>query len=874
MKVSTNAMKLLEARYLIKDENGKIIETPEQMCERVAYAAAEGDDELKEKFTKALNEMRFLPNSPALMSLGLGTNHTYSACFVDEVPDSMDGIFDSIKNAALITKAGGGIGFGFSKIRPRGSSVGKLVGTASGPVSFMRVFDSAIDAIKQSSRRRGACMGLLEVWHPDIEEFITAKSTDGDISNFNISVGITNDFMHAVEENSDWDLVFNGKVYKTLRARDLWNTLVEHAWKNGDPGVVFVDKIDALNPTPAIGPMRLVNPCWSGDTVVWTTAGPKTFEELTAAGEDVEVVSLDGDKYVNKMMRNIGMTGVQPIWEIVVETLRGEFATLHATGNHRLFLKNMSKIEVQDLWKGLTLVSAKTCAGIFHRVVSVKKTNIVAPVYNGEVEDTHSYFVQCGSGQWILSHNCGEQNLLPDENCTLGSINLMKHVDEQGIAWDKLEDTIELAVRFLDGVVSINKFPVEKITAANVRNRKIGLGIMGWADLLYSLSIPYGSDESIKLADTLMEFITYHAFNASYNLSQEVGSFEAYDGSIYPMGLMPLPDIKSGKLDWKRLIEKTSVGLRNANVTTIAPTGSISFIAGTSGGIEPCFALALTKTVMDGTKFIETNSVLAKNLEKDNLKLPDSVAITGTLHDTSLPDEYKRIFVTAHDVTPKQHVRMQAAFQKWTTAATSKTINMPESATPEDVDRAYKLAYELGCKGVTVYRDGSRAGQVLTTGTKAAAAPVGEVPRSRPIVTTGTTERVALGCGRNLYVTINEDEHGLCEVFLTTGKSGGCISSYSEAIGRLVSLSLRSGQRVEDIIEQLRGIRCPAPAWSNGTPTLSCADAIGKALEHHLGGTLVKVSSGDAPECPECGALLKFGEGCMSCPSCGYSKCS
>ncbi len=764
--LNENAIALLQRRYLRKDENGEVAETPKEMFVRVAQAVAQAEaeydlapdvDAVAEQFYELMVSLDFLPNSPTLMNAGTGLGQL-SACFVLPVDDDMASIFEAVKNTALIHQSGGGTGFSFSRLRPAGDVVRSTGGIASGPVSFMKVFDAATDVIKQGGRRRGANMGVLRVDHPDILEFIDCKEEEGILANFNISVAVTEEFMRAVERGEKYALI-NPRTKKPsgyLDARDVFQRIVQAAWRNGEPGVVFIDRMNQYNPTPQLGQYESTNPC-------------------------------------------------------------------------------------------------------------------------------------------------GEQVLLPNESCNLGSINLKHMVKDGKIDWGRLREVVYAAVRFLDDVITVNRFPLPAIEEATLRTRKIGLGVMGFADMLFLLGVPYNSESAEAVAHSVMEAIAYWSKEASVELATRRGSFPAFRGSIYEAGRLPLPRGDwsrwdgSPAFDWDglaRVIQQR--GIRNATTTTIAPTGSISFLAGCSSGIEPVFALAFTRHVLDNQEFIEINPTFEAALRERGIhseELVRRVAASGSLREVEIAEDLRRLFVTAHEIAPEWHVRIQAAFQRFTDNAVSKTINFPNEATVEDVATAFRLAYALGCKGITVYRDGSRRSQVLTKGTgkgKAGQAREGttvvsvdrRAPRPRPAITRGTTERVALGCGRKLYITINEDELGLCEVFLLMGKSGGCTASQSEAIGRLISLALRSGIDVEAVIKQLKGIRCPSPAWHNGKVTLSCADAIAKAIERYVGsaGTLdVKAASWTvdfSPECPECGSIVQFKEGCVTCPNCGYSQCS
>jgi ribonucleoside-diphosphate reductase alpha chain len=757
--LTPNALTVLKRRYLRKDAQGRVIESPEEIFRRVADAVAaaerihdaEADVEaVADQFYEAMANLDFLPNSPTAMNAGTEIGQL-SACFVLPVEDDMARIFDAVKATALIHQSGGGTGFSFSRLRPAGDVVRSTGGVASGPISFMRVFDTSTDVIKQGGRRRGANMGILRVDHPDIIEFITCKEQEGAFANFNISVAITDAFMQAVRADAEYDLLNprTGQVVKSLKARAVFDKIVEMAWRNGEPGLIFIDRINASNPTPHVGEIESTNPC-------------------------------------------------------------------------------------------------------------------------------------------------GEQPLLPYESCNLGSINLGHMVTVDGrIDYDKLGQTVDLAVRFLDDVIDVNRYPLPQIAEITRANRKIGLGVMGFADMLVQIGVPYDSSDGVRVAEEVMSFIQEQAHQASIALARERGPFPNFHGSALE---------KAG-----------SPPIRNATLTTIAPTGSISIIADCSGGIEPYFALAFVRHVLDDDQLVEVIPLFEQVARAQSFYNPDliqTVVERGGCQDVEgVPPDVQRIFFTAHDIAPDWHVRMQAAFQKYTDNAVSKTINFPNQATQADVRQAYLLAYELSCKGLTIYRDGSRQVQVLTKGTTEKA--VGSSsdgrrsPRPRPTVTWGTTEKIPLGCGQTLYVTVNEDEQGLFEVFATMGKSGGCMSSHSEALGRLISLALRSGIDIQAVLRQLRGIRCPAPVWRNGTRILSCADAIGQAIEWYTKGkkskpfdsaqdepldsaqdkpfdstqdkpspSVSKNIAGTCPECPECGSLLEFNEGCVICRACGYSQCS
>jgi ribonucleoside-diphosphate reductase alpha chain len=754
---TSNAEMVLRKRYLSRDSDGEILETPSEMLWRVAsnVAAAEnswGGDTAQWAivFYNMMARKEFLPNSPTLMNAGKELGQL-SACFVLPVEDSMDSIFSAVKNTALIHKSGGGTGFSFSRIRPANDTVHSTKGVSSGPISFMTVFDHATETVKQGGVRRGANMAVLRVDHPDIEEFITVKQDMGLLNNFNLSIGATDAFMNAVERGEEFPLVNprSGDTVKTLSAKSVFSKIVDSAWASGEPGLIFIDKINEANPTPHIGQIEATNPC-------------------------------------------------------------------------------------------------------------------------------------------------GEQPLLPFEACNLGSVNLSLMVRRGSnglpeVAWSRLEKTVRNAVRFLDDVIEVNKYPLQEITDMVLGNRKIGLGLMGFADLLFRLLIPYDSEKALVLAEEIMSFIEDKARQTSADLARERGAFPNFKGSLFDTRNLP--------------------PMRNATVTTIAPTGSISILAGCSSGIEPVFALAYTRKNLldDGDELHEVVPEFARvAMERHfhSAELISRIAEKGNCSDIEeVPEDVRRVFVTSHDISPSYHVRMQAAFQKFTDNAVSKTVNLPSGATREDVAQVFRLARQLGCKGVTVYRDGSRDKQVLNLNSEKPEEmeePAMVGPRPRPELTRGVTRRVRTGCG-NLYVTINEDEHGPVEIFSQMGKAGGCAASQSEAISRMVSLALRSHVHPSEIASELKGISCHRLAWQNGTRILSCADAMGKALEWHLNGTngeevkeentkgdpepdisvIVSEGSGTsvsvnnlAGACPFCGGPLKYESGCVSCAlECGYSEC-
>ncbi len=735
-RLNPNALTVLERRYLKRDEQGRVLERPADMFRRVAQTVAAAENlfpgdaniaDLEKDFYRLLSSLEFLANSPTLMNAGRELGQL-SACFVLPVEDSMESIFEAIKHTALIHKSGGGTGFSFSRIRPANDVVLSTKGVSSGPISFMRVFDAATETIKQGGTRRGANMGILRVDHPDIMDFIMAKRDQTVLTNFNLSVGLTETFMEAVEAGNSYDIINprDGQVVAQKDAGKVFDRIVDMAWANGEPGIIFLDRLNRDNPTPLAGEIEATNPC-------------------------------------------------------------------------------------------------------------------------------------------------GEQPLLPYESCNLGSINLSRMVTADGrVDWDKLQQTVHLAVRFLDNVIEINNYPLQQIRDKTLANRKIGLGIMGWADMLILLGLGYGDDKAVDLAEEVMDFITREARIVSRQLAEERAPFPNFTGSRYDhAGEKPL---------------------RNATCTTIAPTGTISIIAGASSGIEPIFAISYLRQVLDNDLLVEVHPLFEKIARERGFysaELMKEIAEQGTIQGfTQIPEDLRRIFVTAHDISPRDHIRMQAAFQKHTDNAVSKTVNFPHSASREQVAEVYLMAYRQGCKGVTIYRDGSRDMQVLSVGKTEAADGKQTLPREsgktgrkreRPRALQGSTYQMETGCGP-LYVTINRDDSGLFELFTTMGKAGGCAASQCEAIGRLVSLAWRSGGQARQTIKQLIGITCHKPAGFGANRVTSCADAVAKAIQMHM------LSEKDSDPsfffsthggaCPDCGGPVEQEGGCSVCHACGYSECA
>jgi len=1155
MPVSENARKVLERRYLKKDPAGERMESPEEMLARVAYniAMAEGlyygavpEVVLRwaERFYAMMIRLDFMPNSPTLMNAGRELQQL-SACFVLPVDDTMESIFEAVKNTALIHKSGGGTGFSFSRLRPKHDVVKSTKGISSGPISFMTVFDAATETIKQGGTRRGANMGILRVDHPDILGFITCKTESRRMNNFNISVAITEDFMKAVEADADYELVnpHGGMVVARLLAREVFEKIVDAAWRNGEPGIIFLDRINRDNPTPKLGAIESTNPCLAGDTLVAVADGRESvsIRQLAEEGKDVPVHCRGRNGRVTvRMMRNPRVTGHgRRILKVVLD----DGNSLRVTENHRFVLSDGAVREARELvsgdslgvmtrrassfeklmpssssssqpywwvtstdhpkWNpehrlianfhhrrrtgknmdwhrhdetkarigfsttrrftdehfrarhGAAVTSAmaenreafmaaireralkrlvecqgatdlrcflqgnvvlveRTCercgapfavrwtrreqafcsrscylsrhngdSGIRERIVQgIRSTGLnkaedryrrqitcfldlkfesgrtplkkeweahcgsegvsrrlgtaygfstydalknaalthnhrvvavvpdgVEDVYNGTVDEHHNFYVGHFRGtvdgdlsyHYVNVRQCGEQPLLPYESCNLGSINLSRMVSgENGgprIDYPKMRETVHDAIRFLDDVIDMNKYPLPEIRQMTMGNRKVGLGVMGFADTLIRLGIPYDSDEALAVAQEVMSFLQEESVAASSNLARERGPFPNYDVSVFP--------------------ERENIPRRNATTTTIAPTGTISIIAGCSSGIEPIFALSFIRNVMDNDHLVEVNPLFEEEMKGRgiySLEQMKEISRKGTLrHVERIPEEVRRVFVTAHDISPEAHLRMQAAFQKHVDNAVSKTVNFPSDATREDIRKVYLLSYRLGCKGVTVYRDKSRDEQVLNIGEvnrtesdrKADAPERGSgyvSTRPRPDTLLGVTKEMKTSCGK-IYVTMNRDEKGIFEVFNQMGKAGGCAASQSEAIGRLASLALRSGVKPDMIVKQLKGISCHLPAWAgNGAKIMSCADAVAKAVEWYIDhvDTMVTANalpaefplSGDGKEatrqvgalggeafgvargaCPDCGSQVEMQEGCLKCRSCGFSEC-
>jgi ribonucleoside-diphosphate reductase alpha chain len=817
LNLTPNAIKVLESRYLHKNEKGECIEEPKDLLLRVAKAVASVEalysqdptivEEYTEKFYDLMASGRFLPNSPTLMNAGRNTDGMLSACFVLPIEDSIDGIFSTVKATAIIQKAGGGTGFSFDRLRPTGDYIKSSGGTTSGPISFWKVLSEATNAIQQGAFRRGANMGMMSVTHPDIITFIFSKQDLKAFTNFNISVKVPDAWMQAYKENPDgahevfnprtkkgyvipkklipgkYDIskLFNLEDYLALpekerpevwTKREVFRVIVDCAWRTGEPGLIFIDTINKANPTPNVGEIEATNPC-------------------------------------------------------------------------------------------------------------------------------------------------GEQPLLPYEACNLGSINVSAFVykDEEGkveILREALVEAIHLATRFLDNIIDVNQYPIPEIGKMCKGNRKIGLGVMGFADALYKQGIPYDSEQGISIGERIMQVINEESHNASEILASERGKFPNWGGSV-----------------WDTVQKRP---MRNSATTTVAPTGTVSIIANCSGGIEPMFSLAFFRNVLDGQRLAEINPVfeeVAKNSGIYSDELVEKIAEKGTLANIAeVPEELRKIFVCSHDIAPEWHIRMQAAFQKHCDSSISKTINLPHDATPEDVEKIYLRAWELKCKGVTVYRDGCRENQPMALLKSDSAIP-SELKKERnpseykirkpmktPPMLPAIRMRQTTPFGHmHIAVTVEPVNGREMEIFAQLGKAGDVVSSDLEAISRMVSLYLRIGGSLEDVIDQLEGIGSHMVIPSKDGKVISLADALGKSLHRYNLAKLTyglndiltgKINFEELPalkdlepqeiiseeeptkplieaagnstnlykqKCPECNGILSFSEGCVKCPECGYSKC-
>ncbi|RLC66037.1 MAG: ribonucleoside reductase class II [Chloroflexi bacterium] len=1157
-RLSPNAMAVLKRRYLRKGADRQPVETVEQMFHRVSSHVASVEGEwgqdvaaVEAIFYDLITDFRFMPNSPTFTGAGTPLGQL-AACFVLPISDDMgrerDGIFQTLRDMALIQQTGGGTGFSFSKLRPKGAVVRSSGGRATGPVGFMHVYDVASEIVSQGGTRRGANMAVMRVDHPDVREFIRCKTSEGAISNFNISIGVTDAFMRAVEEDEAIDLINpqDGQVWDTVSAREIFDQIVTSAHRNGEPGVLFLDAVNRDNPTPHLGDYEATNPCVAGDTLIYTARGIYRADELAACGASFPVV-VDGrfGVYTLQEASPVFPTGVREVYRVRTK----EGYELRLTANHRV-MTDRGWVEARNLCSddrvhilnrtgafgetgstelGLVLgwlvgdgkVSrsravlsffgqekvelAPSFANAVTSLVGEEKVNnrhypvdpieipgrdevriqserlrsliaeqglaqeklqVPPSVWRGTREMQASFLralftadgtvldggdegcsvrltsvsyellqdVQClllnfgvaskiyrerrsagkrmlpdGKGGYaeyfcqayhelvisgdnlirfseqigflteqkqvalsaylervqrgpyrerftarvesvefvgremvydlsqpttrsfiangVVVHNCGEQPLLPYENCCLGSVNLARHVryghnGRPVIDWDKLQETVEVATRFLDDVINANAYlpAVPQLEEAALRTRRIGLGIMGLGDILYHLRVRYGSDEAQELAAQVMEFIRYHAMRTSIELARERGPFPAIEGSIYdpddvrwtpPQPLAPYTRLERWNrlpLDWEAIDAGIRrYGIRNATQTTVAPTGTTATVAGCEAyGCEPVFALAYTRYMNDNGQDVELRYVSPLFLqaleragldEEERERIVQQVLLTGSCQEVeNVPEAIRRVFVVAGDVSAEEHVRMQAALQAFVDASISKTINLPADATPDDVAHAFRLAWELGCKGLTVYVTGSRENEVLETEKtrrekrEARGVMVSTKVRPRPHSLGGRTYRLKTPLG-TAYTTVNVNGDGEpFEVFLNVGKAGSDTAAVAEAIGRLVSLILRipsplsATRRLKQVVRQLKGIGGGRSLGFGRDRVRSLPDGVAQVLAEHLGmaepvseegeGVQLSLFAAGGDLCPECGhAAVVNTEGCRRCYSCGYSEC-
>ena len=1049
---SPNAVVVLERRYLMKDEEKRPIEAPPDMLRRVAKdialaefnygATAEEVQKIEDEFYEVIRLLYFMPNSPTLMNAGRELQQL-SACFVLPVEDNLDAIYTRVRDTAMIHQSGGGTGFSFSRLRPEGDTVSSTSGVASGPVSFMRVYDVATDVVKQGGTRRGANMAILDCTHPDIEKFVDMKLDPTAMTNFNVSVSVSDEFMKAAAEDQEWPL-YNprtGLEQGTVNAGALMKKIADNAWRTGDPGLVFLDRINETHPNQHLGKITATNPCVTADCWVMTKEGPRQAGELV--GNQFMIMDENGVRQTDQ--RGFYPTGHQEtFWlntkhgyrvrltadhrvKTIKKTGKG-FTNYHYVAAHKLKAGDLIPLQRHtEEWPAPTggdrkakrdadavtqghLMSATTisemhrCSSqyhlefttqIIHRAGVIKKDtegkttdmlvimqpqapihdvqlillrlgvvseivenglsinsssmnklmeripdsvsgpnfertrgNLDSPNSNASTQQcSNEYVTQFTSlesagkadvydvtvdqndqglpvfdGQGFHLHNCGEQPLLDYESCNLGSINvaqLRKDAKNDQEFYELLEMTCQRATRFLDNVIDRNNYPLEMISQRTRATRRIGVGVMGFSDLLIMEDIRYDSEAGIKRAKELMSFIQSSVHVASQELANQRG---------------PYPEWQN-----RTNVSEAEIPMRNTSPTTIAPTGTISIIAGASSGIEPLFALVYERHVMDDDRLAEFHPLFLDMAQKHGITPDDprmaQVIETGSLHGLGFPAELEQVFRVSHDISPIWHVRMQAAWQEFCDNAVSKTVNMPQQATEDDVMSVYLMAWETGCKGVTVYRDGSKADQVLSTAESRQRSDDDNKEkrrdhesgyRRRPDTLQGVTHRINTGHGTT-YITVNNDDQGRpFEVFVAGGKSGGCDEAQSQAITRLATLALRNNVETEEITKQLTGIVC-CPHWENGKVIGSLADAIAEALRRHrkteaseptsTTTNLIAMSEPDLPdgiisnrtqamiqlaerrqagmECPEpdCKGTVVENEGCRTCHTCGWSNC-
>lgn len=886
MNLTETAETVLKTRYYLKDKDENIIEDWNKLTNRVGTFVANGDKNLANKFSEMIYNLDFLPNSPCLMNAGIELGQL-SACFVIPVHDNMKSIFKAVHDAALINKSGGGVGYSFSNLREADSIVSTTHGVASGPLSFIKVFDVSTDIIKQGGRRRGANMGVLRIDHPDILKFISAKEKDGEYSNFNFSVALSDEFMEKVQNNETFWTVspHSGKQIQELNAKEVWDLLVQKAHIGGDPGVLFMDRANQYNTTPHLGEFEATNPCLAGDTIVAVADGRNgvTIKELAESNQSFKVHSA---KYKNKkwILEYKEAIAFKSGTKKTISIKLSNGFVFKCTSDHLLALPNGEYKEAKDCLNQ-ELVSLFCDEKIY---VNLIEDDIEQDVYDLQVKDNHNFFITQTDNEnfmkssGVLVHNCGEQFLLSYESCNLGSINLSNFVKDGKIQWDKLNQTIELSTIFLNNVIDVNKFPIPEIEKMTKKTRKIGLGIMGLHDLLIQLEIPYDSEEGREIAKEIMQFIRNISKKTSEAIAEINAPFPAYIDS----------------LDYKPRA--------NSNLTTIAPTGSISMIADCSSGCEPYYSIITEKHVMDGQKLLLLNKHFERIARREDFyseELIQEIHKSGTcVGNDKVPKKYQEIFKGAMDISPDGHLKMQATLQNnGVDSSISKTVNMPNSASIQDVNDIYMSAWKMGCKGVTIYRDGSKSGQVLNTGNKDTVfnkrpekvnftfAPKRPKSLKADIFHTSVKGQpwiVLVGLMNDLPYEIFAGELGDIEIpksikngSITKETKGtysltytykneefkfnkiahSLMTSEQRALTRMISLSLRHGVHYEFIVSQLK----------------KASKEIGDfaAVVNRILKTYIKQYEFQNVTCDICGGKIRFVEGCEKCESCGASKC-
>lgn len=919
-RLTQNALQVLNNRYLIKNDEGTVIETPEQMWRRIADTISDSK-ELADKVYKLMCETKFLPNSPAFNA---GTQiKNYSACFSLCVHDSMKSIFQTLAISAEIFQSGGGCGYNFSDVRPQGYPVKKTQGIASGPISFAHVYDAGIDTIKAGGKRRGAAIGLLSISHPDVLKWIHVKDEGSTMSNFNLSVVITDKFMDAVKNNEDWNLEFGGKISKTVKAKELFSEICEHAHKTGDPGIVFIDNINRFNCHKHIGMVQNVNPCVTGDTHVLTSDGYKQAGIIKVG--DL-IVTRNGDKLP---VKKIEINGDMQIYTVHFDNNE----EIKCTKSHQFLVTKPSWTNISNVYLPLSELEVgdkiKQYEGDYATITSIEKMSVHKTVYDIYEPTTDTWVTNN-----LISRGCGEINIFTGrcpadytelnikagddiaESCNLGSFDISKYVVDGKMNWQLLETDIHTAVEFLDCIPDKNRYVVPEIEKGTKLLRKIGLGMMGFADALALMNISYNSQEAIEFAEHLMEFINFHSTKSSIELAKVKCSFPAFKGSAWDTGEVWSFKNTTDRFDWNSLKESIKqYGIRNCNVNAIAPTGTLSIIAGCSSSLEPIIGVIFEKHIAMGILY-ETNQHFKKLMQQRGLWSPEiekkcsrQASIQGI---PEIPDDIKRLFMTSYDVPYQQHIKIQEAFQKYTDINISKTINMSNNVTIADVTAAYMLASH-NCKGITIYRDGSKTEQVLVTGTTSKEVPT---PRLRFRDHLGVAREIRTACGV-FYNFITVDEFGIFEDFQINSRKGGCDAS-QKALGRATSMLLRHNVPVPTIVKQFHRVDCNACIIKKTTlhkdlengieispedmiTIISCADGVSNHLSEYYNEKeilekmiLLQTSihskfninhsgvdnlSKDAKpssakkHCPECGSDKVDNSKCGTCQECGFSKC-